>query len=77
MLLSKHTKAAQHTNLLYCAKISTYFHRALRRKGGLVEVILPKYASLDMSVLDDLQEASRELYSYFDGEWHRNKVWTG
>lgn len=54
-----------------------FFPRALRRKGHLVEVVLPKYDSMDLSVLDELQEAPRELYSYFDGEWHRNRVWTG
>lgn len=51
--------------------------RALRRKGHLVEVILPKYASLDTSSLIDFREVKGEFVSFFGGEMHQNKVWTG
>ncbi|KAG6554096.1 hypothetical protein Mapa_004011 [Marchantia paleacea] len=50
---------------------------ALRKKGHLVEVILPKYASADLSCLSNVKEINSDLYSYFGGEWHKNKIWTG
>lgn len=50
---------------------------ALQRKGHLVEVILPKYASLDLQEVQGLREIKAEYYSYFNGQLHVNKVWTG
>ncbi|KAK2656693.1 hypothetical protein Ddye_009745 [Dipteronia dyeriana] len=50
---------------------------ALQRKGHLVEVILPKYASLDLDGVQGLREIEAESYSYFNGQLHGNKFWTG
>ncbi|XP_022740360.1 probable starch synthase 4, chloroplastic/amyloplastic isoform X2 [Durio zibethinus] len=49
----------------------------LQRKGHLVEVILPKYASLDLDEVQGLREVEAESYSYFNGQLHGNKIWTG
>lgn len=50
---------------------------ALQRKGHLVEVILPKYAIMDLDEVQGLREIEAEYYSYFDGQLHGNKIWTG
>ncbi|XP_031263716.1 probable starch synthase 4, chloroplastic/amyloplastic isoform X2 [Pistacia vera] len=50
---------------------------ALQRKGHLVEVILPKYASMDLDEVHGLREIEAEAYSYFNGQLHGNKIWTG
>ncbi|XP_057520029.1 probable starch synthase 4, chloroplastic/amyloplastic isoform X3 [Amaranthus tricolor] len=50
---------------------------ASQRKGNLVEVILPKYKSLDLSDVQGLQEIHSKFYSYFYGQLHGNKLWTG
>ncbi|GMI86542.1 hypothetical protein HRI_002323500 [Hibiscus trionum] len=55
----------------------TGLSRALQRKGHLVEVILPKYASLDLDEVQGLREVEAESYSYFNGQLHGNKIWTG
>ncbi|XP_048500591.1 probable starch synthase 4, chloroplastic/amyloplastic isoform X4 [Beta vulgaris subsp. vulgaris] len=55
----------------------TGISRALQRKGNLVEVILPKYKSLDLTMVQGLQEIQSEFYSYFNGQLHGNKIWTG
>eukprot|EP00270_Netrium_digitus_P011426 TRINITY_DN3632_c0_g1_i1.p1 TRINITY_DN3632_c0_g1~~TRINITY_DN3632_c0_g1_i1.p1 ORF type:complete len:770 (-),score=191.80 TRINITY_DN3632_c0_g1_i1:147-2456(-) len=51
--------------------------RALRRKGHLVEVILPKYMSMDSSVVEDFRQLQGDFFSYFGGDWHRNQLWSG
>ncbi|CAB4314403.1 unnamed protein product [Prunus armeniaca] len=50
---------------------------ALQRKGHLVEVILPKYSNLDLNEVQGLQEIEAECYSYFNGQLHGNRIWTG
>ncbi|PIN16460.1 hypothetical protein CDL12_10883 [Handroanthus impetiginosus] len=50
---------------------------ALQRKGNLVEVILPKYACLNLDEVQGLREVEAEFYSYFNGQLHGNKIWTG
>ncbi|XP_042026353.1 probable starch synthase 4, chloroplastic/amyloplastic isoform X1 [Salvia splendens] len=50
---------------------------ALQRKGNLVEVILPKYACLNLDEVNGLREVEAEFYSYFNGQLHGNKIWTG
>ncbi|KAE8706994.1 putative starch synthase 4 [Hibiscus syriacus] len=55
----------------------TGLSRALQRKGHLVEVILPKYASLDLDEVQGLREVEAESYTYFNGQLHGNKIWTG
>ncbi|XWS41702.1 hypothetical protein CRYUN_Cryun17cG0105400 [Craigia yunnanensis] len=55
----------------------TGLSRALQRKGHLVEVILPKYASLDLDEVQGLREIEAESYSYFNGRLHGNRIWTG
>lgn len=58
---------------LYVAGLS----RALQRKGHLVEVILPKYTSLELEEIQGLHEIDAEAYSYFNGQLHGNRIWTG
>ncbi|KAI3987572.1 hypothetical protein MKX01_021484 [Papaver californicum] len=58
---------------LYVTGISS----ELQENGNLVEVILPKYASLDLDGVQGLRATKAEFYSYFDGSWHGNKIWTG
>uniref|UniRef100_A0A5B7BHB6 starch synthase n=1 Tax=Davidia involucrata TaxID=16924 RepID=A0A5B7BHB6_DAVIN len=59
------------------ASYVTGLSRALQRKGNLVEVILPKYASLNLDHVQGLREIEVEFYSYFDGQLHANRIWTG
>ncbi|XP_058777444.1 probable starch synthase 4, chloroplastic/amyloplastic [Vicia villosa] len=59
------------------ASYVTGISRALQRKGHLVEVILPKYACLDLDEVQGLREVNVEAYSYFNGQLHGNKIWTG
>ncbi|XP_062143993.1 probable starch synthase 4, chloroplastic/amyloplastic isoform X2 [Alnus glutinosa] len=50
---------------------------ALQRKGHLVEVILPKYTIMDLDEVQGLREIETQYYSYFNGQLHGNKIWTG
>ncbi|XP_020978402.1 probable starch synthase 4, chloroplastic/amyloplastic isoform X1 [Arachis ipaensis] len=50
---------------------------ALQRKGHLVEVIMPKYASLNLDEVQGLRKLTIEAYSYFNGQLHENRIWTG
>ncbi|XP_042508713.1 probable starch synthase 4, chloroplastic/amyloplastic isoform X1 [Macadamia integrifolia] len=50
---------------------------ALQRKGNLAEVIMPKYASLDLKQVKGLRKIEAEFYSFFNGHWHANRIWTG
>ncbi|KAI4328086.1 hypothetical protein L6164_020473 [Bauhinia variegata] len=59
------------------ASYVTGISRALQRKGHLVEVILPKYACLDLNDIQGLREVKAEAYSYFNGQLHGNRIWTG
>lgn len=56
--------------------VSSLSH-VLQRQGNLVEVILPKYASLNLEKVNSLREIEAEFVSHFDGQLHRNKIWTG
>ncbi|CAN6252881.1 unnamed protein product [Urochloa humidicola] len=63
-----------------CGSLSTYVAGvccALQGKGNLVEVILPKYTSLNMDGIHGLRKADTEYESYFGGIWHKNRIWTG
>ncbi|RDY02445.1 putative starch synthase 4, chloroplastic/amyloplastic, partial [Mucuna pruriens] len=48
------------------ASYVTGISRALQRKGHLVEVILPKYTSLNLDEVQGLREVNAELFSYFN-----------
>ncbi|KAL0332394.1 UNVERIFIED_CONTAM: putative starch synthase 4, chloroplastic/amyloplastic [Sesamum calycinum] len=50
---------------------------ALQRKGNVVEVILPKYSCLNLDEVQGLREVETEFYSYFNGQLHGNRIWTG
>ncbi|XP_057983646.1 probable starch synthase 4, chloroplastic/amyloplastic [Malania oleifera] len=50
---------------------------ALQRKGNFVEVILPKYSKLDLDKVQGLREIDAEFYSYYNGQLHGNRIWTG
>ncbi|WVZ73220.1 hypothetical protein U9M48_021557 [Paspalum notatum var. saurae] len=63
-----------------CESLSTYvasLSREIQRNGNLVEVILPKYTSLNMDGIHGLRKAEVEYESYFGGLWHKNRIWTG
>jgi len=49
----------------------------IQKKGNLVEVILPKYTSINVDGIHGLRRAEAEYESYFGGVWHKNKIWTG
>lgn len=57
--------------------VLTGLSRSLQRKGHLVEAILPKYDCMDYSRISNLKELDLELHSSFDGQTHKNKVWSG
>ncbi|KAL3700083.1 hypothetical protein R1sor_018105 [Riccia sorocarpa] len=57
--------------------VVTGLGRALQKKGHLVEIILPKYDCMDYSRIKNLKVLDVELYSYFDGQTHKNKIWLG
>lgn len=59
------------------ASFITSLGRALQRKGHFVEVFLPKYKCLDLSQVVNLKEIKADLYSFFGGTFHKNKLWTG
>lgn len=59
------------------ASYVTGISRALQRKGHVVEVILPKYASLNLDEVQGLRVLNAEVYSYFNGQLHGNRIWTG
>lgn len=59
------------------ASYVTGLSRALQRKGNLVEVILPNYASLELDEVQGLRETETEFYSYFNGQLHGNRIFTG
>ena len=66
--LTKVGSVASHVKNLCCA---------LQRRKNFVEVILPKYKSMDLNQVQGLQEVEADFSSYFGGEWHRNRIWTG
>lgn len=59
------------------ASYVTSLSHVLQRQGNLVEVILPKYASLNLEKVKSLREIEAEVFSYFNGQLHRNRIWTG
>lgn len=59
------------------ASYITGLSRSLQRRGNIVEVILPKYACLRLDEIEGLREIQAEFYSYFNGQLHGNKIWTG
>ncbi|XP_023518264.1 probable starch synthase 4, chloroplastic/amyloplastic isoform X3 [Cucurbita pepo subsp. pepo] len=59
------------------ASFVTGLSQALQRKGNLVEVILPKYGSMDLNEVQGIRETEVEYYSYYNGQLHGNKIWTG
>ncbi|MCO5597480.1 hypothetical protein L7F22_051558 [Adiantum nelumboides] len=58
-------------------KFVLYLSSALQRKGNLVEVILPKYATMNLDAVQNLREVQVVFDSFFGGHWHKNKIWTG
>lgn len=59
------------------ASFVTGLSQALQRKGNLVEVILPKYGCMELNEVQGLREIEVEHYSFFNGQLHGNKIWTG
>jgi ADP-glucose type glycogen/starch synthase len=50
---------------------------SLKKKGHRVEVIIPKYKTLDLKGVKSFKRLDKQFYSYFEGAMHRNVVWTG
>jgi len=66
--------------IVSCGSLSTYVAGvscAVQGKGNLVEVILPKYTSINTDGIHGLRKAEAEYESYFGGIWHKNRIWTG
>ncbi|XP_075475678.1 putative starch synthase 4, chloroplastic/amyloplastic isoform X2 [Primulina tabacum] len=59
------------------ASYITGLSRSLQRRGNIVEVILPKYACLRLDEVQGLREIQAEFYSYYNGQLHGNRIWTG
>ncbi|KAJ0242018.1 UDP-Glycosyltransferase superfamily protein [Hirschfeldia incana] len=59
------------------ASYITGLSRALQGKGYLVEVIMPKYSTLDLDEVEGLREIEADAYSYFNGQLHANRIWNG
>ncbi|CAH8364084.1 unnamed protein product [Eruca vesicaria subsp. sativa] len=59
------------------ASYVTGLSSALQGKGYLVEVILPKYSTLDLDEVQGLREIEADAYSYFNGQLHANRIWNG
>lgn len=51
--------------------------RELSWKGHDVDIIIPRYDCLDSNEIRDLSIVQHELMSFYEGEWHKNIVWTG
>ncbi|XP_073283342.1 probable starch synthase 4, chloroplastic/amyloplastic isoform X3 [Primulina huaijiensis] len=59
------------------ASYITGLSRSLQRRGNIVEVILPKYACIRLDEVQGLREIQAEFYSYYNGQLHGNRIWTG
>lgn len=57
--------------------VVTGLGKSLQRRDHLVEVVLPKYDSMDYSRINNLRVLNMDLNSYFDGHTFKNKVWVG
>lgn len=57
--------------------VVTGLGKALQKNGHLVEIIVPKYDCLRHDLVDDFRELDVMVESYFDGQLHKNKIWTG
>lgn len=51
--------------------------RELSWKSHDIDIIIPKYDSMDTDQVRDMAIAYQDLKSFYDGEWHLNTVWTG
>ncbi|KAL5669254.1 hypothetical protein ACJX0J_021475, partial [Zea mays] len=63
-----------------CGPLSAYVASLsceIQKKANLVEVILPKYTSINLDGIHGLRRSEAEYESYFGGLWHKNKIWTG
>ncbi|KAK3155535.1 hypothetical protein QOZ80_2BG0204450 [Eleusine coracana subsp. coracana] len=50
---------------------------AFQRNGNLVEVIMPKYTSINENGIHGLKKSEAEYESYFGGHWYKKRIWTG
>lgn len=51
--------------------------RELSWKGHDVDIIIPKYDCLDSEQIRDLTMDTKELMSFYEGEWYSNTIWMG
>ncbi|KAJ6420257.1 hypothetical protein OIU84_030215 [Salix udensis] len=77
--------------LVSVGSLSSYvtgLSKALQKKGHMVENFVNailfcyvkkwhRYACLDLTEMQGLREIEAELYSYFNGQLHGNRIWTG
>lgn len=59
------------------ADVVTGLGKALQEKHHRVEIIIPKYKTLDTSLIKNFKKLEKHFFSYFDGAEHENVVWTG
>lgn len=57
--------------------VVTAISRALHKKGHRIEIIIPKYRTLDVAGIQGFKKLTTTFYSYFEGAMHKNVVWTG
>ncbi|KAB5547501.1 hypothetical protein DKX38_010907 [Salix brachista] len=50
---------------------------AKRVTAKYAKMFLSEYACLDLTEMQGLREIEAELYSYFNGQLHGNRIWTG
>jgi len=51
--------------------------RELSWKGHDVDIIIPKYDCMDSEQIRDLAIHTKDLMSFYEGEWYSNTVWVG
>lgn len=51
--------------------------RELSWKGHDVDIIIPKYDCMDSEQIRDLTMDTKDLMSFYQGEWYSNTVWMG
>ena len=51
--------------------------RELAWKGHKVDIVIPFYACINRQDIQNLQVYLPELYSFYQDEWHQNRVWQG
>ena len=51
--------------------------RELSWKGHDIDIIIPKYDCMDSEQIRDLTIDTKDLMSFYQGEWYSNTIWMG